>query len=89
MKPRLYNMIYVGIASQSLRSRFRSHLSRACTPEMLSARRTYGARLDYFFAETSDFHDFEGVLYSCFGPPVNQIAPPGLRATLGQPRPIH
>ena len=70
-------IMYVGMASVSLRQRFKSHFRK---PKFLKARETYGPKFKYACLEISqknesfeELNKMEQSIINFFGPPLNEI----------------
>ena len=70
-------IMYVGMASVSLKQRFKSHFRK---PKFLKARETYGPKFKYaclqFSRESETFNELkqmEQSIINFFGPPLNEI----------------
>jgi len=83
----LYEIIYVGMSKDSLRTRFLAHCLR---PErgVKQARQCFGDGLEYWFTEVNpdQVRELEAHLIECFGPPAN-LKQESIPARTREPRP--
>jgi len=72
----LYTPIYIGMASESIRSRFLYHLGSSAMPKVKKARILYSkhpeqAMFHYTKCQAADVATLESILIDCFGPTSN------------------
>lgn len=70
---KMYNVVYVGKSTTSLRSRFLKH----CKPdneELSKAKKCFKNKFDYWFLidDSKNVHNLEAILIQCFGPIANR-----------------
>lgn len=84
---RLYNVLYVGRATASLRQRFLQHC-KSPGPEIKRVKLCFGSTVDFWFTEVEPekIPLAESRLIICLGPSANKISG-AIEAKLGAPRP--
>lgn len=84
----LYEIIYVGISENSVRTRFLRHCRK---PErgVKEAKECFGDSLEYWYTEVEveKVFEIESRLIDCFGPPANRRRGRRITAKFGRPQP--